>query len=219
LQSEANRSRARNIGLEHSTSAAVVFIDSDMKAPPELLKQCSDALERHDAVVIPEVSTGIGFWAKCRQIERQAETKNSLLEAARGFRREAFVTLGGYNESLEAGEDWDIQNRARAIGLSIGRVDATIIHDEGQLSLPKVLAKKYFYGRTFSRYLATNPSVAFKQVNPVQRIIGPSLSIIPKNPSLGIGVLILTALEFTAAGAGHLFGSGLWKQIESSRRT
>jgi len=216
IETNANRSEARNIGAERTYSSAILFVDSDMVLPPTLIEECRMGLEKHDALVIPEVSVGIGFWAKCKALERLTHLGNELLEAARCFRRAAFSTLRGYNPSLEAGEDWDLQNRAKALGLSLGRVRAQIEHDEGHLTLGGILAKKYRYGKVIGEYLQANPHFGIRQANPIRRVLAPTLAVFPEDPAHGIGVLILKSLEFTAAGIGYVQGNWSDSRRESS---
>src|SRR5436309_15285605 len=156
IQSEANRSRARNIGLQKASSEGVLFIDADMILPPTLVEECEIELERYDALIIPEESVGVGFWAECKAMERKNYVGDEIMEAARCFRRRALTRLKGYTNILESGEDWDLHNRAVASGLNIGRTCSTIQHDEGMLSLSSLIRKKYSYGKSFERYLQSN---------------------------------------------------------------
>jgi glycosyltransferase involved in cell wall biosynthesis len=204
IESEANRSIARNIGLENSESEGVLFVDADMMLPPPLIGECEAGLAKYDALIIPEISTGRGFWAECKSLERETYIRNEMIEAARCFRRSALVKLGGYNPRLEAGEDWDLQVRAKTIGLSVGRTVSQIAHDEGEPTLLMMLRKKYFYGKLFGTYLATYPSEGLGQLNPFRRVLAPTLATLPTDPVHGVGILILRALEFTAAGLGHV---------------
>jgi len=206
FQSNTNRSEARNIGLQNVSSEGVLFVDADMILPPTLIEECEQGLKKHDAIVIPEESVGIGFWAECRAAERRLHIGNNSIEAPRCFRRRALLSLGGYNPQLEAGEDWDLLNRAKSKGHSIGRVRARIIHDEGRLTLPRILEREFFYGQTFGKYIATNPHTAFRQVNPVKRIVIPGVTVASRDGLHGIGILILRSLEFAAAGVGHIVG-------------
>ncbi len=204
IQTEANRSSARNYGAIRSNSDAILFLDSDMIAPPLLLEECEAELEDHEALIIPEVSVGEGFWAKCKSMERQSNAGNTLLEAPRCFKRDTFFLLRGYNPQVEAGEDWDLHNRAKQFGLAIGRVNSTILHDEGSTSLPQLLKKKYLYGRNIGSYLSAYPRAGLTQINPITRTILPGLRTIPKDPAHGIGVVILKAFEFGSAAVGRL---------------
>src|SRR2546425_10710928 len=202
IEIDANRSVARNLGLEHSSTDGVVFIDSDMILPPTLVDDCETGLKSHDALIIPESSSGVGFWARCKALERRTHQGNDLLEAARCFRKEAFIGIGGYDSTLEAGEDWDIQHRANLSDLSIGRTRSVIVHDEGNATLPGLLKKKYNYGKTGKRYLKLNPYVGFRQIHPYRRVVIPGLRIMQSHPLEGFGVVLLKTMEFAVAGVG-----------------
>jgi glycosyltransferase involved in cell wall biosynthesis len=199
-----NRSRARNIGLENASSAGVLFVDADMILPQSLMEECEAGLIEHHALIIPEISVGRGFWAECKAAERKTYIRNEMIEAARCFRRDALLTIGGYDPRLEAGEDWDLQIRAKASGLSFGRTATMIEHDEGNPTLLAMLRKKYFYGKMFGTYLAINPYEGVRQLNPFRRIFAPTLRTLPNDPVHGVGIFVLRTLEFTAASIGHL---------------
>src|SRR2546426_5039487 len=207
IQSESNRSVARNLGFARSTSHGVIFIDSDMVLPNTLAEECLDGLQHNDAIVIPEVSFGEGFWASCKRLERGTHNGIGLLEAARCFRRRAFDLIGGYDPDLEAGEDWNLQYKATLRGLSIGRTVSRIMHDEGNMVLVTSLKKKYRYGKVIHRYLGSNLVRGIRQLNPVTRIASPALRILPQDPVHGMGILVLKTLEFSAAGIGYTMRS------------
>src|SRR5207245_2507902 len=108
--------------------------------------------------------------------------------AARCFTRNSLIQLGGYDSRLEAGEDWDLQNRALKRRFRIARVNSTIIHDEGRLSLSSIARKKYLYGKSFAKYMRGNMAMGMKQINPVRRIIVLSLTVLPSSPKLATGI-------------------------------
>jgi arabinofuranan 3-O-arabinosyltransferase len=193
-----------------ASSEGVLFIDSDMILPPTLVHECETGLRKHDALIIPEKSIGSGFWAQCKAVERRNNIGDDQLEAPRCFQKSALAPLGGYSTALESGEDWDLHNRAVAASLNIGRANSAILHDEGRLSILNLLRKKYRYGKSFGRYLRANPNVGFVQVNPWRRIVRPSLRAFASTPKYGIGILVMTSLEFAAAGLGHLVGDSTY---------
>ena len=202
-----NRSVARNIGAKRATARGILFVDSDMILPRTLLQECAQALQTNQALIIPEVSTGSGFWAECKRLERESYSGNSLLEAARCFDLSQFLALGGYNSKLEAGEDWDLQNRVNAHNLVVGRVKSWIVHDEGRITLPSCMRKKYSYGKTIKEYLRLNPNAGVRQVNPFNRILAPAMATFPRHPVHAGGVLLMKSLELAAAAGGHMAGS------------
>jgi arabinofuranan 3-O-arabinosyltransferase len=214
VQADANRSVARNIGLEHSSSSAVLYVDSDMTLTSNVLEDCIAGLADHDALIIPEVSIGAGFWAHCKAIERQSNRGDTLIEAPRCFRRSALLSLGGYDPNLEAGEDWDLHSRGKREGLAIGRVESTIIHDSGDHALVTTLRKKYHYGKLMELYFKSHTRASIRQVSPVRRILIPGLKVMPSNPAYGLGLMFLKTAEFTVAAFGSL--NTVVKHLKSS---
>ncbi len=150
------RCAQRNRGARESRGEIVVFIDSDMVLEPAIAAQIVEQFELHPhlgALIIPERSFGDGFWTKCRVLEKSLYVGNESVEAARAFRREVFEGVGGWNENLTAAEDWDLDDRIRAAGTIVGRVDAFIWHDEGKLRLRGTFGKKRYYGQWIAAYL------------------------------------------------------------------
>jgi len=204
IQRNTGRSIARNIGLENCSSNGVLFVDSDMGMSSRVLEDCIAGLEQHEAMVIPEVSAGQGFWAACKALERKINQGDSEIEAPRCFRRSALLSLGGYNPNLEAGEDWDLSIRAKKVNLSVGRIESTIIHDSGDNFLVTTLQKKYNYGKSMQRYFKSHTQATIIQLNPVRRMILPGLKGAHSDPVHGLGLIFLKTAEFAAAGAGSL---------------
>lgn len=149
------RCAQRNAGWRAVASDAVAFIDSDMVLEPAVLEQAVAVLSSDEAVgavVIPEVSFGEGFFAGCRALEKSLYVGDPRVEAARVFRREALEQVGGYDESLTAGEDWDLADRVAAAGWKTARTTAVVRHDEGRVTLRTVFNKKRYYGQTLAAY-------------------------------------------------------------------
>jgi glycosyltransferase involved in cell wall biosynthesis len=150
------RCAQRNRGARDSWGDIVVFIDSDMVMEPGLAAELVSTFETHPelgALIIPERSFGDGFWTRCRVLEKSLYVGNESVEAARAFRREVFEAVGGWNENLTAAEDWDLDDRIRAHGVTVGRVDTFIWHDEGKLRLRGTFGKKRYYGQWIAAYL------------------------------------------------------------------
>lgn len=206
IQSSATRSAARNIGARGSDSFGVLFVDSDMILLPTLVEECEELLRQYDSLVVPEASIGRGFWATCKRVERENYLGNMLIEAPRCFRRELFLAIGGYDENLEAGEDWELRQRSARKGLKLNRTRTMILHDEGEYSLSTAFKRKYMYGKTVRRYLNRNPSASLIQVNPMIRVMDPGVRIMSHDLKHGLGVIILRGIEFAGAAAGVVSG-------------
>ena len=53
------------------------------------------------------------FGLSVGQLEKLCYVGDDLIEAARFFRKSSFDAIGGYDVDLEAGEDWDLNQRLR----------------------------------------------------------------------------------------------------------
>jgi glycosyltransferase involved in cell wall biosynthesis len=200
------RTAQRNRGAVLAQGSFLLFIDSDMVLSPSVVADClsATAMTAAPAVVIPETSTGVGFWAKCRALERACYTGDNLIEAARFIDQRSFELVGGYDEQLIGGDDWDLSQRV-ARGAHLPRTESVIIHDEGRIVLRRWLAKKAYYARSFSSYHAKHGGIAVRQANLIFR------SSFLKNwrrlalhPVLALGLFSLKSMELTASAWGFL---------------
>jgi glycosyltransferase involved in cell wall biosynthesis len=204
------RSAQRNYGAARSSGQYLLMVDSDMELNRKVVKACSDELLGDPAVrsvIIPEESFGVGFWSQCKQLERSFYIGVPWIEAARFFRKVAYEAVGGYNETLVSGEDWDLSKRIEEIG-KITRICEVIRHNEGRVSLWKAVKKKYYYARHAKAYLARNPekSKLFSQVGPIQRykLFLSAPSKLFARPFLGMAMLVMKAAEFASGGLGFV---------------
>jgi glycosyltransferase involved in cell wall biosynthesis len=203
IMANAIRSRARNIGAIESKGDFIFSIDSDMELTPNVIKECvKRAAEWYDAVIIPEISVGKGFWVACRALERSCYIGDDTLEAARFFRKEVFEKAGGYDPQLEYGEDWDFNQRLRNAGFKIARINASIIHHEGRLNLWNVIRKKYRYGKSLDRYVQRHEEMAKKQLVFLRPALLRNWKKLIRDPVHAIGMMIMRTCEFGAAGIG-----------------
>jgi len=217
------RSVQRNEAARLAKGEYIVVIDSDMELTPTVIESCV-AQYRHDdtveGVVIPEESFGEGFWAQCKKLERSFYIGVDWIEAARFFKRQTFLEVGGYDEQLVSGEDWDLAQRVAAKG-RIAHVDALIMHNEGRLQLLSTLKKKFYYAGQFRQYTATTsvPAAHGKQpTNIVLRRFGLYFSQpkqLFKKPHYGLGMLFMKVSEFGFGALGYLAAKNK-KQVSSS---
>lgn len=204
------RSAQRNFGVREAKGQYVLIIDSDMELGKDVVKACVRQVQKHadiKAVVIPEESFGQGFWAQCKRLERSFYVGVEWMEAARFFDKKTYQQVGGYNEDLVSGEDWDLSQRVGRIA-RLGRVDEYIMHNEGRLRLPGTLKKKYYYAQKFARYLAANrqtPEVGSQTgVLTRYKLFLSRPSKLFKNPFYGAGMLFMKTCEFAWGGLGYL---------------
>lgn len=205
------RCTQRNYGVSSAKGQYVAIIDSDMYLSKQVISQALKKLANPDVagVTVPEVSIGVGFWSKCKSLERSFYVDQPFMQAARIFRKEDYQKVGGYDETLISGEDWDLSQRIEKLGTLI-EIGAIIKHDEGKISLLTTIRKKFYYSKHFSRYLKKNQgntSVA-SQTNIFKRyaLFFSKPSVILNSPLLFIGMLFMKTLEFAFGGLGLVIG-------------
>jgi len=190
------RSSQRNQAAERATGRYLLFIDSDMELAPEVADQVVSEFENteHAALIVPEETTGSGYIAAVRWFERRFYEGVEWIEAARAFRKQAFIDAGGYNEDLVSGEDWDLSQR---VGKT-GRIEARIKHNEGAVGLFAHLKKKFYYAKHLGEYSQQHMHESAKQLGIFSRIrlflARPGLLL--SRPDLAAGMFLLKFLEF-----------------------
>lgn len=204
------RCTQRNYGVDQAQGDYVMIIDSDMELTRDVVGACVEQITiqpEQKGLVIPEESFGKGFWAQCKRLERSFYVGVEWMEAARFFNRQTYIDLGGYNEQLISGEDWDLSQRVAQVA-PLGRINEYIRHNEGHLQLGRTLKKKYYYAQKFAQYLDANKttSAVGSQTGVVSRY-GLFLSRpqqLFKQPHLGIGMLFMKTSEFAFGSIGYL---------------
>ena len=203
------RSAQRNYGATKSHGKFICMIDSDMVLTPNVIQTCVNTLEKNKdlcAVIIPEKSFGIGFWATCKTLEKNIYLNTDWIEAPRMFTKKAFIKIKGYNEKMVSCEDWEITNRIKKIG-KISRIKEMILHNEGALSLIGTMRKKYYYGAKMAEYSEKKLEIPIskKQYSLTKRyqLFTQNKQKLLKNPFIGIGLVFMKFAEFTSAWAGY----------------
>ena len=199
---KAKRSEARNIGAEKAKGELIFFLDSDMEIDSCVIEECTEKVrEGYHAVIVPEVTFGQGFWARCRALEKLCAMNGDLLEGSRFFERAAFEVVNGYDPLLEASEDWDLHIRIKKNGFKIARIKAYVKHNDEQISLWNSMKKKYYYGKTISKYMKKHPNIAKKQINPFRGVFR-NWRLMVKDPIHASGLIVMKIFEFGAGGLG-----------------
>lgn len=207
---KGERSVARNFGIEKAHGDYVLVIDSDMELSPSVVEECVSQAKDYDAIIIPEVSVGEGFWTKCRILERRCYWGESwgdeVIEAARFFPKKLVQEIGGYDPAIVGAEDWDLHQRVRKAGYKIGRVKSQIIHHEGKISFIKSIKKKMYYGQAFNLFRERYPDVFKKAV--LRTAFLKRWRLLVKDPIHASGVFIMKLGE----------GLGLWVGMMLAKR-
>ena len=195
------RSAQRNYGASNGQGEFVVFIDADMELSRDVVKQCVAKISEHNGtigIIIAEESFGIGFWAQCKKLEKSFYVGVDWIEAARFFPKEVFQRVGGYDEEMVAGEDWDLSQRIGLLG-SLERIGAYIYHNEGRVTLVGTMKKKYYYARKIRTYMNKQGKLQVKrQTGAFLRywiFLKHPLRLF-RSPMVGTGMLYMKTCEF-----------------------
>jgi glycosyltransferase involved in cell wall biosynthesis len=197
------RAKARNVGANVATGNLILSLDSDMQLTMYVIEQCVAQIQADkDAVIIPEQSIGSGFWARCKALEKACYIGDELIEAARFITKASFNDIGGYEAEFVFGEDWDLHQKLKLSGFSIGRIDAPILHHEGNLSLRGTVLKKFQYGQTLYLYRAKHPEKIKEQLTVIRPAFVRNWRKLIKDPIHASGMIVMKVCEFIAMQIG-----------------
>jgi GT2 family glycosyltransferase len=203
------RSAQRNTGVRLATADWVLWIDADMVLPPTTVSAALATAKETgvEAVAVPEVSVGAGFWTACRALERSCYVDDPSLHNPRLLRRELVLGDGAFDPAMAGPEDTDLRLRLRAAGTRTALCrDVLIVHDEGRLTLRSILAKRVYYGRSLPAFAAKNPGALAGQGAGTVRALVRHRRTLARHPLRTAGLLVMRAAEAAAYLVGYRQG-------------
>jgi glycosyltransferase involved in cell wall biosynthesis len=202
---DLERAAAKNFASRKANGTFVLFLDSDMVLEPTVIELCVKAMQAQDVggIVIPEKSTGLGFWVKVRDFERSFYY-GTKVESARFFRRDQVIKVGGFDEEVVMYEESTLPQRIERIGLKTAvRIPSFIIHDERNFKLKNWLRKKRYYSQTAKIYTQKYKAYSQEQLDVGYRagiyVRKKNWITLMKHPILSVGLVILKSLEFVVS--------------------
>ena len=122
----------------------------------------------------------------------------------RFFRKSVYDELGGYDENLVAGEDYDLHNRLLKTKYKIGRIKSKEIHLGEPKTLLEVIRKHYYYGKTIEFFLKKNPNKGIKQLSPIRPAYFKNWRMFFTHPKLTFYFTIYQLARYSSSIAGYL---------------
>ena len=201
------RSTQFNFGFKQSKGGYIYRIGPDYVLEPGVIEKCVHKIsEGFDALALHNRSVGDSIWAKVRYIERESYRNDKYIVAVRFMKREVFEKLGGFDENLVAGEDFDLHNRLVKAGFKWNHVDAIENHVGEPKNLLDVWNKFYYYGRTIRRYQQKNKQVANAQLVFFRPSFGTLQKQLVKKPQLFVAFWFYMVVKSIAGLTGVIMG-------------
>jgi glycosyltransferase involved in cell wall biosynthesis len=207
IQAGPERSAQRNLGIEYSSGDWVMWIDSDMELPPSILQRAMDATANADGVFIPEKTVGIGYWTRCRALERSCCTEEVFVQSPRLVRRQYMIETGGFVTSLSGTEDAELRSRMLEDACTLTWIPDLIVHDEGRITLGSILRKRYYYGRGLASYKRDHPGALAVQTRAAIGAYRRNWRRLVAQPLVAAGVVFMRGAELAAYGLGAFVGA------------
>lgn len=145
-----------NYAVSLSHSPLIFFPDTDMTFDKTLLKEAVETFAKNDvdALYVPEIVLGRGFFGKIRDFERSFYSETSI-DAVRIVRKTLFNKVGGFDtKAIKFGpDDWDFTMTLKEKTHKLSSIKSKIYHHEEWLDITKYLSKKRYYIGTFNSYI------------------------------------------------------------------
>lgn len=154
LQIGPERSAQVNFGVAHAHGTYVYKVDSDFTLDPTVIEECLDKVaEGYEAVVVHNTpNPRISWIAALRKFEVDMYKYDHMHSSPRFILKSAYNSIGGFNEEITAGEDYDFRNKLDSAGYKTGFIDAEAVHHGEPTQFWAHMKKYYQYGKDIKKY-------------------------------------------------------------------
>jgi glycosyltransferase involved in cell wall biosynthesis len=200
------RSAQVNYGVDQAAGQYIYKVDSDFVLDPQVVESCVREMAKgFDAVVVhnsPDVS--VGWIARIRKFEVDMYKYDLDHSSARFLSKEVFQSIGGFDEAITAGEDYDFQNRLNAAGYRTGFIGPEALHLGEPTSIWKHMKKYYSYGGDFVIYSRRNPDTSKRQLRFIRGVYVRNWRKFVRHPIRGLSFVTYSACKFAFGSAGFV---------------
>lgn len=192
------RSDTRNVGMQHAVGNYFVFFDSDCIIPStyfEVLEKCllgdyadcfggpdkahhsfTDTQKAINYAMTSFFTTGGIRGGKVNMEKFVPRTFNM------GFARNVYENVGGFNKSIDYGEDMDISARIRKNNFSIKLYHSAFVYHKRRVSFKKFYKQVYVFGKA--------------RINTIYKLYPDTLKLVHFLPSaFTVGTILLLSLS------------------------
>lgn len=198
------RSAQVNYGVTQAAGEYVYKVDSDFILEPTVVAECvARAAEGYPAVVVHNTpDTRVGWIAKVRKFEVDMYKYDLTHSSARFVRKDVYESIGGFNVSITAGEDYDFQNKLNRAGYLTGFVDAEALHLGEPRKFWPHMRKFYDYGRDFVNYKQHNQAESKQQLGFFRGVYWKHRRKFVRQPAMGAMLVAYLLCKYSAGGLG-----------------
>lgn len=213
-QSWKGISSARNVVVRNANGKYVIWVDCDMRLPPDFVRKQVGFMEKHSDVGAAKAR--YKFVKGGTLVEKLENTRGRMLRSSTGklfgtggsiCRMDALKVIGGFDERIKgAGEDIDVMVRIAESNWSLSITDA--LFQEKFKGSWRSLWKQYYwygYGAHYVRQKHKHSVSIFTRLPLVSLIIG-FLRIFPAYRSNRMAAFLLTPVYHTYKETAWLFG-------------
>lgn len=202
------RSKSLNFGFNKSGGKYIYRLDSDCLPSSSLIEEAvyKCEIEKYDAVAIfwsPDPS--ISFWSKVRKLEKGCYKYDLTYNGVKFLNRPIYKNVGGFNENLVAGEDYDFNDKVKLTGCKIGIAESEELHIGEPKTLKDIAQKQFYYGTTISNYINKNKYKSLFQLSPIRISLIKNIPKFIMHPILTLGFFIYEVTIYSSALGGYLY--------------
>lgn len=202
------RSSQVNFGALKASGKYIYRVDSDFVLERDVISESVSLAEANEyaAVLIHNTSDPtVSFWARVRKFERDMYEHDQLNVAVRFFRKDVFISVGGFDPRLNYGEDYDLHNRI-AENYKIGQIHAKELHLGEYKSLKEISRVNYYYGKSVGLFLKKNKLRGVKQIVPLRASYLKHFNEFIRHPILTVGFVVYQIVRYSSGLVGLIAG-------------